>query len=150
MTTNDAKGPLNLTSDQELPPAMTPGSQGVTVDGGLGKARAWFIFGQVLAAAGAIIAFMGLGQQTWVVKTYNFLHSDQAIPLVGLVLWLGGSVGLWWRAKGRQKLLSFFAAITDDRIAKVSGALHPDVQASVTAAMARLPTGQPPVTESRR
>ena len=141
----------NATIDgvETAPPAMNAAPP-VSVDGGLGKARAWFVFGQVLAAVGAVITFMGLGEQSWVVRLYSFLHSDKAIPLVGLVLWIGGGIGLWWRAKGRQKAMAFMASLLSDRWATVQGALHPAVQASVQAAKDQSAAEASPVMESRR
>lgn len=148
----DANNTLNLTAADQIdpaPPQMDPAAP-VTVDGGLGKARAWFIFGQALAALGALISFLGLGEKTWVVHLYTFLRSEPAVPLVTFVIWVLGTFGLWWRAKGRQKTMALMAALLPNTFARVQGALHPTVQAAVQAAIKQDVAGELPVSESRR
>lgn len=122
-------GEQNETTDQ-VQPAPEPQTP-VQASGRMGSASAWLVFGQLMAAAGAVIGFLGLGDHSTVVEVYNFLHSEKALPVIGLVLWAGGAGGLWWRAKGRQEALAFMAALLPNRVAQVQGDLSPKVQAAV-------------------
>ena len=120
----------------ELPPPARE------VKGGLGTATGWLIFGQAMAAIGAVITFLGLADTTWVVRTFQFLRSEQAVPVIGFVMWMGGGFALWWRTKGRTELMAFMGALLPNQLVKVTTPLSNKVQRAVDEATA----GGPVVT----
>jgi hypothetical protein len=115
-------------------PAVVPASP---IGGQANDAAATFLI--VLGAMSALGGFVSKhdwwGALTW-------LQSSAAIPFVGVAV---ASIAFWWKQAGiryRSKQRATFASLLPNEVSMVSGTLPPDVQASVTAAIARSPTLQ--------
>lgn len=108
--------------------------------GSLLKTQLIFGFSQLLAAAGAIIAFLGFGEATWVVRTYRFLNSHEATPVISVTLWALGGTILWFRAKRNKIKRAVMAALLPNRVAKLVGPVHPAIKEAIGQALMVAPS----------
>lgn len=115
--------------------------------GTLTKTQVIFAIGQIVAALGGVIAFMGLGEQEWIVRLYRFFQSAPAVPLIGMLGWAISAGWLWIRNKRRAIERAVMAALVSDRIGKLTGPISPAVQAAIDEAVKA--RHQVPVTKTK-
>lgn len=107
----------------------------IVASGTLTKTQAIFIIMQVVAGLGGLIAFLGLGEKTWINQVYLFLSDNKAVPVIGLMSWiLIGIVG-WVRNKKRAIDRAVLAYMANNRVGQLKGPVHPAVAAAIEAAL---------------
>jgi hypothetical protein len=129
----------NIIESLEPAPVAVP----IEAKGTITKSQLIFVFAQIIAALGGVIAFMGLGDQVWIVKLYRFLQSAPAVPILGMLAWAGAGIALWFRNKRRAIERAVMAALVSNRVGKIVGPVSPAVQAAIDQAVkAQYPMGQ--------
>ncbi len=123
--------PLHLTSADVAPAA----SAQFEVTGTLLRGQIIMVIMQIVVALGALVTFLGLGETSWIVKTVRFLRSEDAVPVIGAVATAAAVIWSQVRAR-RQKIERIVtAALSDDRVARVTGPIHPAAQAKIDQAL---------------
>lgn len=86
-----------LTAANQAPPLVEP-TVTVPIDasGTATAAALRTIAFQVIGFVGMLIAVLGLGDNSWIVKIYKIAHSDQAIPLISLG---AGAIASIWQIR---------------------------------------------------
>lgn len=123
--------PQQLTSADMAPAA----SAQFEVTGTLLRGQIIMVIMQIVVALGALVTFLGLGETSWIVKTVRFLRSEDAVPVIGAVATAAAVIWSQVRAR-RQKIERIVtAALSDDRVARVTGPIHPAAQAKIDQAL---------------
>ncbi len=103
----------------------------VQVGSSLVRAQAITLVSQLVVALGLIVTTFGLGEANWLNKLYRFMAHDEIKTALALIATVGVMVITSLRARRRQSVMSFFAAILPNPIATTKGPLHPAVQEAV-------------------
>lgn len=116
---------------QQLTSADLPAAAPIEVTGTLMRGQIILVVTQLVVALGALVTFLGLGETSWIVKTVRFLRSEDAVPVIGAAATVAAMIWSQIRAR-RQKIDRIVAAaLADDRVARVTGPVHPAAQAKI-------------------
>lgn len=130
---NVGNGGVGSLPEMDLLPAdqiSTP----IVVTGSLTKAQALVYLAQAIAAMGGIVTLLGIGDISWVVRTMRFLHSNEAIPVLGGVAWAMSAIAFGWRARKKKIERAVLAYMVHNRVGKLEGKVAPAVAKAIEAA----------------